>query len=109
MGEPVKDILSELKKLAADILPKGGVALLYGSRARGTAHSGSDWDLLIILDKDNLVQSDYDEISYPFVLLGCDFDAEINPIMYTEKEWQSYRATPFYENVQRDAINLLVA
>ncbi len=109
MQEPVRDILSEIKKLAIAILPPGSVALLYGSRARGTAHPGSDWDLLIILDKDALVQSDYDRISYPFVLLGCDFDEEINPIMYTEKEWQSYKATPFYENVQRDAINLLAA
>jgi hypothetical protein len=27
--------------------------------------------------------------------------------MYTEDEWQSYHATPFYENVQKDAVNLL--
>lgn len=109
MREQVKDILSEIKKLALEILPQGSIVLLYGSRARGTSHPGSDWDLLIILDKDYLVQSDYDRVSYPFVLLGCDLNEEINPILYTEKEWQSYKATPFYENVQRDAINILAA
>ena len=41
------------------------------------------------------------------VLLGCELDEEINPIIYTAKEWQSYLATPFYENVQQDAVNLL--
>ena len=87
--------------------PKGGKAILYGSRARGDARKDSDWDILILLDKDTLDQSDYDNVSYPFVLLGCDLGQEINPIMYTTKEWESYRITPFYENVTRDGIVLV--
>ena len=81
--------------------------MLYGSRARGTAHSKSDWDILLILNKDSLSQADYDTVSYPFVLLGCELGEEINPIMYTQNEWNSYQATLFYENVQHDAVNLL--
>ena len=102
-------VLSGIKRLAAKVVPLDGLALLYGSQARGTAHSGSDWDILLVLNKDFLTQTDYDTISYPFVMLGCELGEEINPVMYTEKEWQSYRATPFYENVQHDAINLLTA
>ena len=101
------NILANIKQLASEVVPEGGMALLYGSRARGTARMGSDWDVLLILNKEVLTQSDYDEVSYPFVLLGCELDEEINPIMYTAKEWQSYLATPFYENVQQDAVNLL--
>ena len=100
-------ILANIKQLAGEVIPEGGMALLYGSRARGTAHEGSDWDVLLILNKDVLTQSDYDAVSYPFVLLGCELNEEINPIMYTAKEWQSYLATPFYESVQQDAVNLL--
>lgn len=103
----MKNTLSALRQLASEVIPSGGIALLYGSRARGTAHSKSDWDILLILNKDSLSQADYDTVSYPFVLLGCELGEEINPIMYTEQEWQSYRATPFYENVQHDAVNLL--
>ena len=103
----MKNILADIRQLALKVIPTGSSALLYGSRARGSAHSHSDWDILLILDKDSLTQSDYDSISYPFVLLGCELGEEINPIMYTEKEWKSYEATPFYENVKRDAINLL--
>ena len=103
----MKNILPALRQLASEVIPTGGVALLYGSRARGTAHTRSDWDILLILNKDTLSQSDYDAVSYPFVLLGCDLGEEINPILYTQKEWQSYKATPFYENVQHDAVNLL--
>jgi hypothetical protein len=39
------------------------------------------------LRKDTLTQADYDTVSYPFVLLGCELGEEINPILYTEKEW----------------------
>ena len=101
------NVFSAIKHLALTVLPAGSSAWLYGSRARGTAHRHSDWDILLILNKDSLTQSDYDNVSYPFVLLGCELGEEINPIMYTAKEWKSYQATPFYENVEQDAINLL--
>ncbi len=103
----MKSVLSDIKHLALSVVPAGSSALLYGSRARGTAHRYSDWDILLILNKESLTQADYDTVSYPFVLLGCELGEEINPIMYTEKEWKSYQATPFYENVEHDAINLL--
>jgi len=99
--------IKEIKNVAAKIIPLGGKAILYGSRARGDSHAKSDWDILILLDKDILVQTDYDNVSYPFVMLGCDMGEEINPIMYTKREWDSYKATPFYENVLRDGISLV--
>ena len=99
--------LTSIRNLARKVAPQRSNAILYGSRARGTARKGSDWDILWILDKDTLTQKDYDTVSYPMVLLGCELDEEINPILYTAKEWQSYSATPFYENVVRDGINLL--
>ena len=102
-----KKIIENIKKTRDASLPKQATALLYGSRARGTAHRNSDWDILLILNKDSLTQDDYDTVSYPFVLLGCELGEEINPILYTKKEWQTYQATPFYENVEHDAINLL--
>lgn len=101
------ETLSRIRQTATSTIPDGGKAILYGSRARGEARKDSDWDLLILLDKDILDQSDYDNVSYPFVLLGCDLGVEINPIMYTTKEWESYRITPFYENVVRDGIVLV--
>ena len=86
----MKNILPALKQLALNVIPAGGRALLYGSQARGTANPQSDWDVLLILNKETLTQSDYDTVSYPFVLLGCELGEEINPIMYTKKEWISY-------------------
>ena len=87
--------------------PKGSVVHLFGSRARGQARKSSDWEILIILPKDQLRQEDYDQVSYPLVELGWKIGEQINPIVYTEQEWKANSITPFYDNVQRDAINLL--
>lgn len=101
------EIISQIRSVAQTVVPQGGSVILYGSRARGDAHAGSDWDVLVLLNKDRLVQADYDRASYPFVMLGCELGEEINPILYTEKEWKDYQFTPFYENVARDGIKLV--
>jgi uncharacterized protein len=70
MSTDDKTIL-KIKDIAKSAIPSGSKAILYGSRARGDARNDSDWDILILLDKDKLEQTDYDKVSYPFVLLGC--------------------------------------
>ena len=37
------DILKEIKRIAKEVLPKGGQLILYGSRARNEATEDSDW------------------------------------------------------------------
>ena len=53
------------------------------------------------------MQSDYDQVSFPLVELGWILGEQINPIIYTQDEWQANSITPFYDNVQRDAIKIL--
>ena len=101
-----KSVLNSIRELLAQTLPPNATAWLYGSQARGDAHRGSDWDILIVMDKDRLLPDDYDTITYPLTKLGWELGAEINPIMYTKKEWEQSRITPFYHNVEQDAIAL---
>lgn len=97
-------ILDNIKQTLATSLPANGQAILFGSQARGDARVDSDWDILIIVDKDRLLPQDYDTITYPLTKLGWDLNVEINPIMYTRKDWDANHFTPFYYNVQQDGI-----
>lgn len=99
-------IIQAIADTAKTVMPKGSEVILFGSQARGTARSDSDWDLLILLDKDKLEKSDYDFVAYPFRELGWETGEEINPIMYTKKQWQDSSFTPFYKNVEKDKILL---
>ena len=106
MNNKERQTLSRIREMAQHSIPKNGRAILYGSRARGNARPDSDWDILILLDKESLEQEDYTRISYPFVLLGCDLHEEINPIMYTTSEWQRSAFSLFNHNVMHDGIRL---
>ena len=100
-------VLNQIRQVAKHTAPEGSMVLLFGSRARGQARKGSDWDILIVLPKAQLQQADYDQVSYPLVELGWTLGEQINPVVYTEQEWKASSITPFYDNVQRDAISLL--
>lgn len=82
----------------------GAQAILFGSRARGDAREDSDWDVLILLDKERITQADMDEISYPIRELGWTLNEMINPIMFTKAEWEKKSFTPFYKNVTSEGI-----
>ena len=101
-----KQIFEKLKETAKKTLPLGGMALLFGSRARGTATDSSDWDVLIVLDKDKITYQDYVEVAYPFDQLGWELDAMISPVLYTKSDWEKASFTPFYKNVMREGVLL---
>lgn len=80
--------------------------ILFGSQARGDACEDSDWDILILLDKNKVEREDYDNISYPLPELGWKMKECINPVMYTLKEWMEYSFFPFNHNINREGVRL---
>ena len=101
-----RNIIKAISQKAKEITPKGSEVILFGSQARGDAHEGSDWDVLILLDKDRITSQDVDDYFYPFWELGWDYNEMINALLFTKKEWQRNIASPFYENVKREGIRL---
>lgn len=101
------DVLIKLKETLRGVLPVGAHAYLYGSQARGNASLDSDWDVLILLDKQKIEAEDYDNVSYPLVELGWSLNECISPVLYTMKDWVKYRFTPFVHNVKNEGILLL--
>ena len=91
-------------ELASRVIPATGEVWLFGSRARGTANPDSDWDLLILIDKDHITFDDYCHYAYPFQELGWDIDAMISPIVYTKRDWEHSSFTPFHKNVMQERV-----
>ena len=100
-------ILNAIRDKASQIVPKGAIVILFGSRARGDAREDSDWDVLILLDKERITSQDIDDYSYPLRELGCDYNQCINTILYTKRDWESSIISPFRENVTEVGIRLL--
>ena len=101
-----EEVIERIKDVGRHTLPPNSTLLLYGSQARGDARKGSDWDLLILLDKAKLEAADYG-VAYPFRMLGWEIGEELNPSLYTKQQWNSWSYMPYYKNVEHDKIVLL--
>lgn len=78
--------------------------ILYGSRARGDAREDSDWDVLVIVDKERTGLSDFKRLCYSVYYKGLDYGEEINPSLYTKKEWESAPPSMFKYHVAEEGI-----
>lgn len=100
-------VIDRIKSLLSGILPKEASAFLFGSQARGDFNSKSDWDILILLNKNgNLSLSERGYYSFPIYKLGSELGIDINPVIYTNHEWTERNFTPFYKNVTNDRIKI---
>lgn len=99
--------IAAIKDLASKIIPKEGHVWLYGSRAKGTNTDESDWDLLILLEKEKIANCDHDQYCFPFTMLGWESGEEIVPLLYSKSQWEKQSFTPFYKNVEHDKIQII--
>lgn len=97
-----QNILDRIKRIVLDRDPSAKV-YLYGSRARGTMKSDSDWDLLILLNKDKITVDVEKSVTSPLYDLEFEIGEVISPMIYSETEWNTrHRVTPFYSNVMKE-------
>lgn len=99
-------VIQRITELGKKILPDGASLWLYGSRARGDARPDSDYDLLILLDKDKVTMQDR-EYSYLFFMNGLELGEEVNAHIYTRSDWGKWTCAPFNENVEEDKVVLI--
>jgi len=105
MKKTRNEILAEIKRMATAISPDARI-ILFGSQAREDYHPGSDWDLLVILNKAKIEISDFDTISYPIFEFGLNEGEHFSTKLYTHSEWEKRSFTPFYKNVEKEGIVL---
>jgi uncharacterized protein len=97
-----QNILSRIKGIVLSQEPSAKI-YLYSSRAHGTMRSDSDWDLLILLNKEKITLDVERNVTYPLYDLEFEIGEVITPLVFSEKEWNSkHRFTPFYSNVMKE-------
>ena len=99
-------ILKEIQTLKRQILPNEKV-ILFGSQARGDARPDSDWDLLVLLNKEKITYEDENKYAYPFADMGWNYGTYISVKLYTSKEWEERNFTPFYQNVENEGVEII--
>lgn len=102
LSTPIVGYIKELKK---NVLPDAKL-ILFGSQARQDATSESDWDMLILLDKDEITSADFEKYAYPFVELGWKLGEYFSMKLYTVSEWMKRKGTPFFKNVEAEGVEL---
>jgi len=98
-------IFEQIRQLKREIMPNERV-ILFGSQARGDARPDSDWDLLILLNKQKEEFGDFNTYGYPFTRMGFDYGTHISPKIYTVTEWEQQKPSLFYKFVEQDGIEI---
>ena len=97
-------IFENIRKMKRRLLPNDRM-ILFGSQARGDARPDSDWDLLLLLNKQRKEPSDEDK-AFEFVMMGWDYETYLSIKIYTEEQWRKGKMFPFYKNVMREGIEI---
>jgi predicted nucleotidyltransferase len=66
-------VMQKIGRTARSVAPTAKRVLLFGSRARGDEHEDSDWDVLVLLDKDRIRLEDKDILKSHANVLRTNF------------------------------------
>jgi uncharacterized protein len=101
-----KEILEKIIRVADKNAPDSEI-YLYGSRARGDARKFSDWDLLVLLNRQNISFDIETKFMDAFYEVELETGEVISPLIYTKTDWQeNHRITPLFENIQKEGIRI---
>lgn len=92
---------------AIEKVAPGSDIYLFGSRARGDERPDSDWDVLVLVDREKVSFAFENEILNAVYDVSLETGELVSPIVKTKNNWLEKRGfIPLYENITRDGILL---
>jgi len=80
---------------------------LYGSQAREDAKTLSDWDILILLNIQNISFAYETKFMDEFYDLELETGEIISPLIYSKSDWDTnHSATPLFENIKKEGVRI---
>jgi uncharacterized protein len=99
-------IISEIVRMANAKYPDSEI-YLYGSQARGDSRKFSDWDLLVLLNVQNIPFDLETKVMDDFYDIELEIGAVISPLIYSKSDWnERHSMTPLYENIKKEGIRI---
>lgn len=100
-----KNVIGLIRKTVRTADPNARI-LLYGSRANGTAHSKSDWDIIVLVSNPDMSFDAKSDIAYDLWWKGLEIGEEVSAFAYTTRQWEEAPPSLFKYNVLREHIEL---
>ncbi len=95
-----------IKQYIHEIDPRADV-WLFGSRARNEVRDDSDWDILVLTDKDSVTLEEEEKYIDHLANLMVETGQAIQVLVYAAKEWNSkYSVIPLYKSIQKEGVKL---
>lgn len=99
-------VLEAITGFVSEKLPDAEV-FLFGSRATNNSTSDSDWDVLVLLDQDEVTSEIEKSIMDDFYELELKTGSVISPLIYSKMVWNKTRpVTRLYKRISKEAIRI---
>ena len=96
--------ISTIIKKEVQQLYANSEVILFGSRARQDHRPDSDWDFLILLDKNELTKKEKSEIRDKLYEVELNAEQVISTLIHTKSDWEKLSVTPIYQIIQKEGV-----
>ena len=99
-----QQVLQLVKKAVHEVDDKAEI-ILFGSRARGDFHKESDWDFLILTEKEEnfkIKESIWEKLFYTELKTDEVFSA----IIHSKANWGNYAVTNLYYYIKNEGVSI---
>ncbi len=102
-----KNKITELIKNVVRTDNSDAEIILFGSRARKDAKKDSDWDILVLLNRNEVTLKDEQKIRHKLFDVELETGESISTFVYALNDWHTrLSVTPLYHNVKKEGIYL---